>query len=400
MQYTIGLVRPALAWFRPEKTIIDDFVYHLSRMAELVMIGGTDFTALTNSENFYDPVYQTENRLAILRQMVEEKKHHKFDLLFFVDLLSPEVPSIIMDNPEIPYAGIVTSTTKMWDQSNRNVIGRFESNILEGAERIYVATEAMQTELTLDYMLEKEKIAVVGYPCRVDKAIAATKKENIVVMPQRLCNDNGLQVLIDAAREYNGLKGVTADNVAYRMNKTSDITRFMAVVPGSMLNSRRNIPDTTKLPANVMFRVVKNKNDYLQFLSRCQWVLGWNVRDTIHYEVMEGMLAGATPIVRSSPFTNELFPTALKVNSASELAQLLFLGKAQVNPSITRPRVFEEAEIRMIADLMKVLGVIKEPAPKEAVVNVTPIPAAPPTPPPEPPKEIQPPINVPPGQMA
>jgi len=378
MQYTIGLVRPALAWFRPEQTLVDDFVYHLSRMAEVVMIGGTNFTAITNVESFYDPSYQTENRLNVLRQMAEEKKHHQFDMLFFMDLLSPEVPSIVMDNPEIPYAGIVTSTTRMWDKSNRNVVGRFEDNIMEGADRIYVATQALKDALMQHHMIGGDKVAVVGYPCRVDKAFTATTKEKILVMPQRVCDDNGLQVLIDAAREYNSLAGVTSDNASYRLSRGLDLVRFMAVVPGSMLNSRRNLPDTTKLPQNLMFRVVKNKHDYLSFLSRCQWVLGWNDRDTMQYEVMEAVLAGATPIVRPTPFTDELFPTALKVNSASDLARLLFLNKAQVNPSVTRPRVFDEAEIKMIADLMQVLAVNKEPIVKEAVIAVTPIPPTPP----------------------
>jgi hypothetical protein len=60
------------------------------------------------------------------------------------------------------------------------------------------------------------------------------------------------------------------------------------------------------------------------------------------------------------------------------LARLLFLNKAQVNPSVTRPRVFDEAEIKMIADLMKVLASVKEPVSKEAVIAVTPIPPTPP----------------------
>lgn len=386
MQYTIGLVRPALAWFRPEQMLVDDFVYHLSRMAEVVMIGGTNFTSITNSENFYDPVYQTENRLSILRQMAEEKKHHQFDMLFFMDLLAPEVPSIVMDNPEIPYAGIVTSTTRMWDKSNRNVVGRFEDNIMEGADRIYVATQALKDSLMQHHMIGGDKVAVVGYPCRVDRNYSSTPKEKIVVMPQRVCNDNGLQVLIDAAREYNNLAGVTSDNASYRLSRGIDLVRFMAVVPGSILNSRRNLPDTTKLPQNLMFRVVKNRHDYLSFLSRCQWVLGWNDRDTMQYEVMEAVLAGATPIVRPTPFTDELFPTALKVNSASELANCLFLNKAQINPSVTRPRVFDEAEIKMIADLMQVLAINKEPVVKaeEVVLSPLPPPEPPPTPPPTP----------------
>lgn len=237
-------------------------------------------------------IYKASQIIKLLK-LINDGKITDDDIIFFADIWFPGIESLFYcknnDNLKFKIYGILhAGTYDEYDFTYRNGMrpwGQYlEKCILQGADKIFVATEFHKNLILISYPRYTNKIAVTGIPFyakELNEKYKVDKKEKIVVFPHRNAPEKQPELFDELAKLYP----------QYTFIKTLD--------------------------------VCKNRDDYFKLLAKSSIMVSFAKQETFGYSTVEAMALNNYVIVPDKLSYKETVPKEYRYNAHTDKQHIL-----------------------------------------------------------------------------